>query len=167
MLFFYLDASALAKRYKPEKGTRTMRFIFTQVGDYRLASSFLIAVELAGAANRMLKSKVLSELAASELIARLKEDMTSVVEMHPVRDSIVALAVEIAQRHGLRAADSVHLATMLELRNDYAANESKLIALISDKALIEAALEDGIAVLNPEDDDAIERAKAMQGLEAG
>ncbi len=51
MSLFYLDSSALVKRYKTEKGSVAMDVLFEQkTSDDRLATSFLAVIEITGVA---------------------------------------------------------------------------------------------------------------------
>ncbi len=85
----------------------------------------------------------------------------STVEVFPVRDSVVALAVGIAERYGLRAADSIHLSTMIEIQRASAPTETRLVALIADKSLLEAARDEGVTAVNPEEDGALANLKDL------
>ncbi|MSQ13474.1 MAG: PIN domain-containing protein [Dehalococcoidia bacterium] len=157
MTLFYLDTSALAKRYKPEKGSDVVDLVFERMaaGD-RVAVPFLAAVGLAGAVTRLCTSRTISERGAADLLARFREEMISQAELLPVNDLILAIAVRLAERHGLRAADAIHLATMTEMARGSAIVGTSFLALVADRALKRAAESEGITVVNPEDDNARE-----------
>lgn len=82
--------------------------------------------------------------------------MISQAELLPVNDLILAIAVRLAERHGLRAADAIHLATMTEMARGSAIVGTSFLALVADRALKRAAESEGITVVNPEDDNARE-----------
>lgn len=162
MALFYLDASALAKRYKQEKGSNVVDFVFERQGDARLATSFLAIVELTGAVARLRMSKTLSEVRAAEFFSQFREEMVSRVELFPVSDGILAVAVGLAERHGLRAADAIHLATMTEMARGSVTTGTAFLSLVVDKALRNATEKEGIIVVNPEDENAVEKIRSIK-----
>ncbi|MBI4334595.1 MAG: type II toxin-antitoxin system VapC family toxin [Chloroflexi bacterium] len=139
-------------------------FVFSRATEDRLVTSFLAAVELAGAAHRLKKSNVLDEAAASEFVAQFNEDMMAVLQVFPISDSTVAVAVGIAEHYGLRAADSIHLSTMTEIRTASMGAETELIALVADKSLLRAAAQEGITVANPDEDGALDKLRNLLSL---
>lgn len=162
MALFYFDSSALAKRYKEEKGSHVVDFIFELQARNRIATSFLATVELAGAVARLRMNKTLSEAKAAEFISRFKDEIISKIEIFPVNDLILAIAIGLAERYGLRAADAIHLATMKEMARESAIVRTGFVALVVDKALIKAAETDGIEVVNPENDNALEKIRNIK-----
>lgn len=164
MPLFYLETSALVKRYKAEKGSEVVDLLFDRKSDDgRLVTSFLAVIEVTGMAVRLRKNGTLTDRGLSELLARFTEDPLQVVELFPVNQFIMGQAVRMAEKHGLRAADSIHLATMAELDRTAKAAGVKLLAVAVDRAVREAAEGEGIVVLNPEDTDAPTRLREFTG----
>lgn len=156
MPLFYLDASALMKRYKTEQGSEVIDGLFEQrTADDRLATSFLVVIEIVGAAVRLRRGGTITEHQLSELLARFNEDQQHTLEFWPISPYIQGTAVRMAHNHGLRAADSLHLATMAELQKAAEVAGIGFLAITADKALYDAAQMEGIRVLNPEDADAL------------
>jgi hypothetical protein len=60
------------------------------------------------------------------------------------------LAVKVVLEHGLRAADFIHLATMIELRRAADIAGVQLLTMAADKALCDAAEREALKVVNPE-----------------
>ncbi|MBI2918281.1 MAG: type II toxin-antitoxin system VapC family toxin [Chloroflexi bacterium] len=165
---FYLDTSALVKRYRREKGSEVLDFLFEHKGaDDRLVVSFLSTIELAGVTTRLRKSRALSESRVSELMSRFKEDLLHAVEVFPVSEPILGQAIGIAERHGIRAADSIHVATIIELHQAAAIAGIRFLALAADKAMGECIEEEGIALSNPEDEDALGQLRSAMEQQQG
>jgi predicted nucleic acid-binding protein len=75
MALFYLDASALVKRYKTEQGSEVIDYLFEEKSaDDRLVASFLVVIEIVGVAVRLRRNQTVTEDQLSELLARFNED---------------------------------------------------------------------------------------------
>lgn len=59
MTVFYLDTSAIVKRYRTEEGTEFIDRLFEKIekSKHRLATSFLSVLEFISALRRLLKAK--------------------------------------------------------------------------------------------------------------
>lgn len=93
-MIVYMDGSALVKRAETGPGSE-------------------LAADLWSSADRI----VSSELACSEASARtaLPRSMLDRLEIVQTDDRISDMADELAERHGLRASESVHLASALSI----------------------------------------------------
>jgi predicted nucleic acid-binding protein len=133
----YLDASALVKLLLVEPGAETVGQILRRA--QRITGSTLLYAEMvaglaAGArAGRLTKrNHALALRRGIEVWDRARQ-----VEL---KWPIARAAGALAERHGLRAADAVHLATAL------AVNDPRLVMVTWDRRLHEAAGEAGLAV---------------------
>ena len=135
----YFDASALAKRYMREKGSRKVhRLLSSGVS----ATSRLSAVEILSALMRRLREGALSEEECDRALAALEADLTGVlvVEFTP---EIVTRAQLLLQRHPLRAGDAIQLASCLHLQE---ALEAEVSFVVFDDRLTVAARAEGLKV---------------------
>ncbi len=152
MTLFYFDTSTLLKRYKNESGSLVVNFIFeNKVENASIVTSFLSVIELNGVIARLKKAKALTGEEADGILFYFDQDVEKEVVITPVTDNVLTKAVEISGRHGNRAADSIHAATIVNLNEDAHRTKVKLIAVVSDKHLIETLSDSGITVLNPEE----------------
>ena len=111
-MILYLDTSTLVKLYVEEAGSPGVRRLAEQAS--QLASSLIAYAEMKAATGR--KNR-LGELSA-RLFAVVQQDFDrdwSSYMVVPVGDSLVRSAGELAQRHGLRALDAIHLASAVYL----------------------------------------------------
>lgn len=182
MAVYYLDTSAILKRYRTEKGTDVVDALFESmkpaVADpaggvrglmealresmsprQRLYTSHFSCLEVESVAARTISGNSLIDLPYQTLLASFASDLRDYLSLEKVDGEMVNYAIEMTRRTRLRPADSVHLASALALR---ARNESEeLVVVASDKELLAAAQGAGIKTLDPEGADAMEFLKRM------
>jgi len=114
-LIYFLDASALVKRYVSEPGTEDVRRLVR--GRRRLAASSLSALEVPSALARRVREGHLPREAAMQHARRVATDLA---EMHvvAVRSEVLSLAADLVWRHPLRAYDAAQLASALRLARE-------------------------------------------------
>jgi predicted nucleic acid-binding protein len=135
----YFDASALAKRYVREKGSRKVQSLLSLDVP---ATSRLSAVEIVSALMRRSREGALSEQERERAVVALEADMAAmlVVELAP---EIVTRAQALLRRHTLRAGDAIHLASCLYLQDELE-DEATFVAF--DERLVAAARGEGMKV---------------------
>lgn len=154
MPFFYLEPSALLKRYKSEAGSEVVDELFTgKQADEAFLTSFLTVLEVTSVAARLRRGRVITEQSYRTLLADFSHDVRETIIMIPVTDSVLSQAVALIGRHGLRAADSVHLATAESVMNS--APGTQVVFLASDAQLKRAAGGLGLTLLDPEKPEAL------------
>ncbi len=152
MPVYYLDASALVKRYVRESGSTWMNNLMDQAEDDMFLSSELVAVEVMSAFGRAYREKRIGKPRREVIITELNQDIRALVHTSPVSRIVIKAAGELAVAHGLRAYDALHLATALDLANDLARLASGPPIFISANGeLLEAARGEGLTTNNPND----------------
>lgn len=73
----YLDASALFKRYKTERGSNVIDHLMHGSRGHRFVTSVIASIEIPGVVTRMLKNKELTLAAADALLDQVRFDMGS------------------------------------------------------------------------------------------
>ena len=129
--FLYLDSSALVKLVLPEAETDALLVLLHEWED-RVASA-LAATEVLRAARRA---------SDSELIHRRARRVVEGVHLVTIDDEVLEIAAHLSPAT-LRTLDAIHVASALVLQPDLGA----LVAY--DTRLIEAAEQNGVAVLSP------------------
>ncbi|MBN1878280.1 MAG: type II toxin-antitoxin system VapC family toxin [Anaerolineae bacterium] len=150
MVSYYLDTSALLKRYVEELGSTWIR---TQVSEATLlVSSELVIVEAVSAFNRRAREGGLSLTEYRRVRDILYEDCRVQYQIVPVARSIIALACTLLENHQLRGYDAMHLATALTVKRSLQKRElAPLTFVCADDHLNIAASAEGLRVDNPLD----------------
>ena len=152
MPIFYLDTSAIVKRYLDEQGTNVMDRLLDGAGpDSEFYTSSLSNLEFTSVITRFAKGQRLNRESASIVLARFRGDMADIYKMWPLDASILTLALTVVETHALRSADAIHLATASTIFS--LAPESEAILVSSDRELLSAAANSGMGVLDPQESD--------------
>lgn len=152
MSSYYLDASALVKRYLDEMGSDWLRATIDPAQSPLLFISYMTIVEVISAFARRARedSVTLEEFATLRDV--LRNDCLNEYQIMPPTAAIVDLACTLLERHSLRAYDAVHLATALSAQQFLTQRDlPDLTFLCADNRLNNAATAEGLAVDNPND----------------
>ena len=163
MAVFYLDTSAVLKRYRTEKGTDVVTQLYegSTSRDVLLTSSFT-CLEVESVAARALKGRVLSQEAYDALLGSFSRDLVEYLALLPSSREKITDAIDAARTYALRAADAVHLAAG-KAGDALIKSDGGLMFVCSDKELLAAAEAAGMETLNPEADEALEKLRATRG----
>lgn len=147
---YYLDTSAMLKRYVNEPGSLWLRAQMATAT--ALIVSQLLIVEAVSAFNRRVREGALSPANYRRVRDMFYEDCRTAYQIVPLTASIVDLACTLLEHHPLRAYDAVHLATALTVQQSLQRRGlSPLVFLSADDRLNRAAKAEGLAVDNPND----------------
>lgn len=113
-MIVYLDTSALVKLYVKEAGTREVQRLIRE--SEAVVASWVAYAETRAAFARAVREKLTSPARHQERLAQFNQDWESVVrvELLPL---VARNAGELAEIHGLRGFDAIHLASALWLRD--------------------------------------------------
>lgn len=151
MSSYFLDSSAVVKRYLPEVGTPWVRQLCDPASGAAIIVGAITAVEVAAAlAARHRAAAGIAATAhdnALALFLRHYGDEYAIVDLDR---GIIAQAIALPQRRRLRGYDAVQLATALAAdRALRAAGLTPLIFVAADRDLLTAARAEGLAVDDP------------------
>ena len=150
MSIYYLDTSAIVKLYVDEPGTEVMDRLLDGIGSGdRFYTSWLSILELTSVILRLAKGGRLTPEAADHILARFRNDIEETIRSWPLDDSVLSAAMAVVERHALRSADAIHLATAASIFS--LAPESETVLVSSDRELLQAAEQSGMGVLDPQD----------------
>jgi len=147
---YYMDASAVVKRYVNEVGSGWVRAAVSPASAPLLFTSRMTLAEVISAFARRLRE---GSLTAAEFgLARdiFCGDCLKEYQVMPPTVAVVELACILLERYPLRAYDATHLATALTAQQ-FLASQSypSLVFLSAHDRLIGAASAEGLAVDNP------------------
>jgi predicted nucleic acid-binding protein len=150
MSIFYLDTSALLKRYKSEVGSALVADLFATKASHEVfTTSYFTILEGTSVARRLLKGRLLRRRAYMALMARFLSDSVNLLVLQSVNDDAIGRAIRLVEQFALRPGDAVQLATA-QIVKDTIPGE-RLIFLASDLELYRASASSGIESINPED----------------
>lgn len=141
-MILFVDTSVLVKLYLAEPGSERMRKAVMQ--EDGVAASLLAFAEIHAAFARRRREGQFQAGEFSDLRGRLGEDWKDLMKI-PVGAEIVALVPGLCDRHPLRGADAVHLASALLLQK----RGLDILFACSDGALLAAAAAEGLAIFDP------------------
>jgi predicted nucleic acid-binding protein len=154
---FYLDSSAVVKIYIPEIGSSWVRSLVEAVtpeGEWENEITFakIGIVEVVAAISKRRRMRDITAKQQKKLTANFLDDCIERFAKFDADDSVIRLAVGLAQRHPLRGYDAVHLATAITLNHTLVASKLSLLTFISaDDVLCKAAKKEGLPTENPND----------------
>lgn len=109
-----------------------------------IAASMLAFAEIHATFARRRREGLLLAPEFEEIRLRLTEDWEELMQI-PTGAEILALIPGLCERHPLRGADAVHLASALLLRQE----GLEILFACSDGSLLEAAVAEGLAIFDP------------------
>jgi predicted nucleic acid-binding protein len=145
---YFLDSSALVKRYVIEPGTPWVRGLTRYRKSTYLYIALITAVEVTSAIARR-RGVTLSAAQASSLLSRFRKHLAGRCLPSQITPALVSEAVTLANRHRLRAYDAVQLAAALDVHRDWSANRLGAFVFVSADRDLNAATAEGLAVEDP------------------
>jgi uncharacterized protein len=146
MPIFFLDSSALVKRYQDEEGSARVNALIENTEQLLIARLAIVEVSAA-----LVRRARFTRLPVYELTATLSDfdrDLKQSFRIVELDDSVMIDAVVMARKHGLRGADAIQLACALLSSADFP--QSADFCLVSaDDELNAAATAEGLRVENP------------------
>lgn len=147
---YFLDSSALVKRYVIETGTAWVRRLTHRNSGNAVFLASITSVEVTAAVARRRKGRTLSSPKASSILRRFRQHLTGRYTAIAITPALLAEAARLANTHALRAYDAVQLAAALELQQQRQTTGLGPPTLVSaDQALNDAATAEGLAVDDP------------------
>lgn len=151
MSHFYLDASAVVKRYSPEAGSAWVKALADPKAGHTIALSEITLAEVAAAlAAKHRVAGGITQRERDDALAIFLSHCQSEYELTATSRSIIDRAVTLTQSHRLRGYDAVQLATALVADEVLVvAGLSPLTFVAADDDLLAAARAGGLAAESP------------------
>jgi predicted nucleic acid-binding protein len=151
--YFFLDASALAKRYHQETGSDLVNHLLDELLDSapeRVAVSPLVLSETIAVLTRHCNAGRIPGALFQRAAARVLLE-ARVMDLQSVDNDVILASIPLISRHNINASDALYLHQALNLHHLLRLMEHELVLLASDQRLLRAAEKEGLAVLNPEE----------------
>jgi uncharacterized protein len=155
MNYFWLDASALAKRYVPEIGSPLMNHLFASVPPTSLACLLEGIGEVISILVRARNRGGLSATRFRQTMSRfslevIRDNDFEKLSADPIQ---VTTSWQWIEKHSLNSTDSIILQCVLDKASELRADGHNLILVSADARLIRAANAESVVTFNPETDD--------------
>lgn len=158
---FYLDTSALVKRYHYELGTEAVNVLVDAVVSGRAKGLLLTLalLETISTLNRKRNERLLDKRLFDKLTKVFYREVERFTILS-IDDTKVVSSITHVMRHSLNNADALHLTAALIARESID-SEDDYVMVSSDKRLLKAAKKEKLTVLNPEQVDAAQLKKSL------
>jgi hypothetical protein len=144
---YFVDSSALVKRYVKENGTAWVRRLTRRTSSRRIYLARITTVEVTSAVARRRKGRTLTSAKASSILYRFRQHLAGRYTLIDLSAALFDEAMRLANAHSLRAYDAVQLAACLKIRQEHQDAGFAPVTLISaDQALNAAAAAEGLTV---------------------
>lgn len=151
MTEYYLDASALVKRYAEEPGSDWIREITDPLAQNTILIAEITLAEVAAALGAKERApEGIDREQRDRVLSRFLQDCDEHLLLLPLDRSVIDLAVELTQNHRLRGCDAVQLATALVTSETLKSeNLPPPLFVASDDELLAAAEAENLVTENP------------------
>jgi predicted nucleic acid-binding protein len=150
MAVYYLDTSALAKRYSQESGTSWTLALTDPAAGHDLYTVRLTGPEMIAALFRKARTGQVSLDEAIRSASDFRTDWQEQYQIVEVSARVADRAMELAEQHGLRGYDAVHLAAAMTLQLLRQTMQlPPLIFVSSEGQQLQAAMDEGFSVIDP------------------
>jgi uncharacterized protein len=147
---YYLDTSALVKRYATEAGTAWVTALIDPTGSHTLYTVRLTGPEIVAALGRKERTGELTPAEAMGAIAAFRRVWPRRYRIVAVTVAIAERAMDLTERHGLRGYDAVHLAAALAVADVRQRRGLSVLTFVSaDNDQRQAAVAEGLLVEDP------------------
>jgi predicted nucleic acid-binding protein len=142
---FFVDTSAIAKRYLSEIGSDWVQgWIAPNTGNRILVSEIVVA-EMRSILARRVREGLSQEVADSAKLA-FTEHILREYRVIPLNRQCISLAGQLTEKHLLRTLDAIHVAAALQARSTIT---SPLTFISADRNQRTAAIAEGFALDDP------------------
>jgi uncharacterized protein len=150
MAAYFLDTSALVKRYAAETGTAWVTGLIAPAAGNLILVARITGVETVSAIARKRKGNLLPSADAATALTTARQEFGGLFLVVEVTAALLAAAADLAEKHALRGYDAVQLAAALEASAErQRLNLSPIILVTADKELLSAGTAEGLTVDDP------------------
>jgi uncharacterized protein len=149
MAVYFLDSSALVKRYINEVGSSWLSGLFAPNLNNDFFVVIVASVEVISAVTRRSRGGGISITDVIAVCTQFKGDLQSDYQVVEITESLINSAIVLAETHGLRGYDAIQLAAGCENKLCVANGLPAITFVCADNMLNAAALNEGLVVENP------------------
>ncbi|MFB2971484.1 type II toxin-antitoxin system VapC family toxin [Aerosakkonema sp. BLCC-F183] len=147
---YFLDTSALVKRYVAETGSNWIKSITDSATGNDVAIAQITWVEVLSALGRRRREGSLSTDDFDYVLEEFREDFDNQYPVIEVDRMLIEIAGQLVIQYPLRAYDAIQLASALRVQSVFATMpDIELIFVTADERLINIAQTEGLVTDNP------------------
>jgi uncharacterized protein len=152
MYAFYLDASALAKRYVPEAGSALVDEILDNVRGDRIYLLNVGAGEVVSICVRRRNAQLITDAQFHQILADFESEIVHSADINkmPISNRLATSSFSLIVAHSINSTDAVTLRSALAIAQRLRASGDDLVLVASDQRLLRAAEAEGLRTFNPE-----------------
>ena len=143
MALFYVDTSALVKRYHSELGSDRVDQLFDDLEASLVTANFVVT-EMTSALDRKCQDGALTREGLTKILAVAARDLLEEFWLLELDRSHIRHSQRLILQHHLRTLDALHLAVIVSIKDLHP------VLVSADARLLQAADREGITLLNPE-----------------
>lgn len=150
MTVYFLDSSALVKRYINEKGSAWILGLFDPAFDHEFFITAVTSVEIVAAITRRSRGGSINPTDATVVRQQFRNDIQTEYQVIEVTEQIITSGMMLAETYALRGYDAIQLASCCAVNELCIANGLSPIVLVSaDEELNLGAANENILIENP------------------
>lgn len=150
MTHYFLDSSALVKRYVNETGSQWIRSLLADPSEHTILIAQITPVEVYSATMRRVREGALDLTVSSHLRLALMLHLEHQYRVVLITPQVIWQAQGLLERHPLRAFDAVQLASAVTANERLVGgNLTPLVFVSADGQLIQAAVIEGLLTEDP------------------
>lgn len=152
---FYLDASAVAKRYVPEKGSAQIDSILDTVVAGRIYLLNIVAGEVVSVLVRKRNAGALATEDFAQALASFEAEIVrgASITRAPVTSRLVTSSFALIVAHSINSTDALTLRSALVIARRLRIAGDDLVLVAADQRLVRAAAAEALLTFNPETQD--------------
>ncbi len=146
---YFLDSSAIAKQYVAETGSAWIAGIMHPLAGNQLHVAQISGAEVMAAIARRIRAGTLSPQAGRDAALQFRTDFATALDVVEISPSLIARAMDLAERYALRGYDAVQLAAASSVHETAIPLGLSTTLVSADDELNAAAVAEGLQVENP------------------
>lgn len=152
MAVYFVDSSALVKRYIDETGSAWVMNLFDPELEHEIFVAVITCVEIIAAITRRSRGGSIRTTDAANVRSQFRLDLQTDYKVVEITNGIVNSGMQLAEVQGLRGYDAVQLAAGCAVNEICIVSDLPPVIFVSaDSELNKAAINEGLSVENPND----------------
>jgi predicted nucleic acid-binding protein len=146
------DASALAKRYAPERGSETVDALMEAPTGVAHVTTFPGYAEVFALLLRKRNGSAIPPAAFRHAASALRDEVLAspAFRLLTVDNAAILAGIDLIERHNLNSSDAAILSVFLRFSHAGGPDRENRVLIASDHRLLRAARHEGLAVIDPE-----------------